>query len=55
MCFNNEIIESMFIEIDKEILGKNKNVIIGIIYRPPGTDIKNFNDRLEELLTNLKS
>ena len=55
MCLNNEIIESLFIEIDKQVLGKTKNVLIGVIYRPPGTDIKRFNDRVEELLAVIKS
>ena len=55
MCFNNDIIESLFIEIDKDALGKNKNVLIGVIYRPPGTDIKRFNDCLEKLFAIIKS
>ena len=37
-------IETIFIEIDKEQIGKDKNVIIGVIYRPPDTDIKISNE-----------
>ena len=43
-------LESVFIEIDKKQLGLNKNVIVGIIYRPPGADIKYFNDKMSILL-----
>ena len=55
LSLNNDIIESKFIEIEKEILGKSKNVITGVIYRPPGTDIRTFNSYLESILTNIKS
>ena len=34
---------------------KNKNVLVGVIYRPPGTDIKIFNECLESILTTIKS
>ena len=34
-------VESIFIEIDN---GKNKNVIIGCIYNPPGNNIQKFNE-----------
>ena len=47
--------ESLFIEIDKDIIGKNKNVIVGVIYRPPDTNMKQFNESIEPLLTTIKS
>ena len=55
LSLNNDLIESKFIEINKEVVGKNKNVIIGVVYRPPGTDIKLFNNCIETLLVNIKS
>ena len=36
----------MFIEIDKSKLNVEKNIIIGVIYRPPNTDIEIFNEYL---------
>ena len=47
-------LESVFIEIDKEKLGLNKNVIVGTIYRPPGADIKYFNVNMSILLGDLR-
>ena len=47
-------LESIFIEIDKEQLRIKKNVIVGTIYRPPGTDIKSFNDKFTILLSDLR-
>ena len=46
----NEYIESVFIEIDKPKLNVEKNVIIGVIYRPPNTDIEIFNEYLGSIL-----
>ena len=36
-------IESVFVEVDKDQIGSNKNIVIGTIYRPTGHDIDNFN------------
>ena len=41
--------ESVFIEIDKSNSGFQKDVVISVIYRPPNTYIKVFN----ELITNI--
>ena len=51
----NAHIETIFIEIDKEQIGKDKNVIVGVIYRPPDTDIKIFNEYASELLDKNRS
>ena len=50
-----DIYESVFIEIDKDAFSKNKNVIIGVIYRPPGTDLEIFNEHISILLNKLKN
>ena len=55
LCYLNTPIETIFIEIDKEQIGKDKNEIIGVIYRPPDTDIKIFNEYMSELLDKMKS
>ena len=35
--------ESLFVEIDKGIIGKEQN-IVGVIYRPPDANVKDFNE-----------
>ena len=47
--------ESAFIEIDNEQLGLRNNAIIGVIYRPPNTDILSFNDSLSEIMSLIKA
>ena len=50
----NENIESIFIEMDGKSIGKERNVIVGVIYRPPNTDISVFNEHLTTLLSAVK-
>ena len=50
-----DIYESVFIEIDKDAFSKDNNVIIGVIYRPPGTDLEIFNEHINILLNKLKN
>ena len=47
--------ESMFIEIDKSVFGSQRNMLVGVIYRPPNTDMKLFIDALKEILENVQS
>ena len=42
----DHMFESIFIEIDKHVFNKNSNIVIGVIYRPPNTDINCFNESL---------
>ena len=55
LCYLNTHVETNFIEFNKEQIGKDKNVIIGVIYRPLDTDIKVFNEHISELLDKIKS
>ena len=55
MCLGNPYIESLFIEINKDTIGKEWNALVAIVYRPPDTDIKVFYDYLEPLLSGVKS
>ena len=55
LCHQNNSIESVFIEIDKNQLGKNRNVIVGVVYRPPNSDINMFNGHISNFLTKIKS
>ena len=54
LVIENESCEFIFVEIKKEIFQQSKNIIIAVIYRPPGTDLKAFNDDVNELLNALK-
>ena len=50
----NEYIESIFIEIDKECMNAKKNIVIGVIYRIPNTNMMNFNTTLASVLEQLR-
>ena len=51
---NNELVESLFVEIPNEKSNTLRNVIIGIIYRPPNTDLESFNLYMDNLLCDIK-
>ena len=55
LCLNEKNIESVFCEFDKDQFGLEKNVLVGVIYRPPGTDIAEFNEIVSDLLRKLKA
>ena len=47
---NENLFESVFIEFDKNKFVSNQNIIIGVIYKPPNTSVKHFNEKLEKIL-----
>ena len=49
----NDCIESLFIELPKNGIN-NKNTVIGIIYRPPNSDIDVLNEAMCNILETLK-
>ena len=51
--YDNDI-ESVFIEISKDNLHSGKNIIVGVLYRPPGNDIRTFNEKLELILQKIR-
>ena len=55
LCMNEKIIESVFCEFDKDQFGLEKNLIVGVVYRPPNTDITEFNEKISDLLAKLKA
>ena len=55
LSYQNRTIESLFIEIDKNQLKNKQNVVVGVIYRPPNTDIHEFNEFLEDCLDKIKA
>ena len=55
MSFSNEFIESLFIEVLVQNDLNNKNIIIGVIYRPPDTDINLFVALITDMLAVIKT
>ena len=43
-------IESVFVDVDKDQIVSDKNIVIRTIYRPPGHDIDNFNLEINKIL-----
>ena len=51
----DEISESVFIEIDKQIFNQSRNIIIGVIYRPPGGRLQNFIESMNTVLNGFRN
>ena len=49
----DDYLESLFVEIDKQSVNCIKNIIIGVLYRPPNTDPDAFIQSLSPLLEKL--
>ena len=47
LTFNYDFIECIFVEL---IQKNNSNIIIGCVYRPPGTDMSMFNSTITDIL-----
>ena len=53
---SNKFIQSLFIEIPKSsIVGSKNDVVVGVVYRPPDTDINVFTMYIKQILSTLKS
>ena len=50
----SSIMESIFIEVPRDATTLGKDVLIGVIYRPPGTDVALFNERITQLLSSVQ-
>ena len=48
-----EIVEAIFIEVDKSSFHTKRDVIIGAIYRPPNTSLDDFNQFMTDLLAKI--
>ena len=51
----NDYFESVFLEIPNSVFNTGKNIIIGVIYRPPGTDMDMFNSEFSNILDVIKT
>lgn len=54
LCHSTEVIECIFIEVFKSKLNSNKHYIIGVIYRPPNSNLEDFNNFLNDILANIQ-
>ena len=50
LCYFDDHIECVSIEIGGTVFRTNRNVIVTIIYRPPNTDTRIYNERLNAVL-----
>ena len=53
--FTTTTMESLFIEIDKEVFRSSNKIIIGVVYRPPNTDVDEFSDHMSNIVSILKT
>ena len=51
----NEYCESCFIEIEKSVFGHERNVVVGVFYRPPYNDIQCFIDVVKDICDKLRN
>ena len=54
LSFINNSIESICVDISPHPLTQNKCVTLGVIYRPPNTDVRNFLENMSTILANIK-
>ena len=48
MAFSTDCAKSLFIEIKR---AKQKNIVIGVVYRPPDRNFNDFNEELDQLVS----
>ena len=53
--FTTTTTESLFIEIDKDVFRSSNNIITGVVYRPPNTDVDEFSDHMSNIVSILKT
>ena len=51
---NNSYLETVFLELPKEEIGHKQNVLIGVIYRQPNSEIDAINTHLTSILNAIK-
>ena len=55
LCYFDDCIECVSIEIDRLVFSTKRNVVVSVIYRPPNTDTRHFNEKLCALLECISS
>ena len=51
----DECLETKFVEIGRDVFRTSQDLVVGVIYRPPNTDLKLFNEKLMDLLHKISS
>ena len=54
LCTFNEYMESIFIEISGDLFNSKRNIIVGVIYRIPNTNMTDFNTNIAGTLEQLR-
>ena len=54
LIIHNDLCDYIFVEIEKGIFQQSKKIVIAVIYRRPGTDLKAFNDAMHDLSNAIK-
>jgi exonuclease III len=49
----DEKIECIFVEIEKHVFQTEKNILVGLLYRPPDTNVDKFNRIFSDLLSKI--
>ena len=55
LCIMDSNIEMIFIEVPRDSCNLKNNCLIGVVYRPPNTDVQTFTEKLAEILSNIKN
>ena len=55
LCLMDNFIEVLFVEMPKRSSGLMKKVLIGVVYRPPNSDIQLFIEKITELLNGVRN
>ena len=51
----DDCLETKFVEIGRDVFGTSQDLVVGVIYRPPNTDLKQFNEKFVDLLCKIRS
>ena len=54
MSIITEYLECVFIEVNTKTMTQNKKIIVGIVYRPPSTNITTFTEHVMNIIDYLK-
>ena len=55
LTISNDYVEALFIEIITKNEFIDYSILVGVIYRPPNTDLNKFNETMYQILDQLKS
>lgn len=53
LCIISDSIETVFVEIPKTSIGLSKNLIVGVIYRPPNSSVEEYMSNMSDILSQI--